>query len=277
MPVISSRRYSSYLTPSSVTSTSSSSLSSSTSGVGSYRSSNYSSSSTSTLPLSTSRYNYGNDTYRASSSYRSPLSSSTLSSSDRNGSSTYRSRYDFDENNNSKRSTTTASDSLSTRIGVSSKNDSRSSRIFDTLPPLPPSSSSNVPSLSSSSSYLSKRAPSRSRDIGTSDSGNGKSESSANENGGGKLSLMDDLEFYEKYSPSRYMTKFERARSNSEATITTPSRDSSSPASSMKSLNVTSSTSTPKSEVNFICVLSLQAASELRDATMRILILALFS
>lgn len=254
MPVISSRRYSSYLTTPSVTSTTSSSLSSSTSGVGSYRSSNYSSSSTSTLPLSTSRYNYGNnDTYRSPSSYRSPLSSSTLSSSDRSSGSTYRSRYDFDENNNSKRST--ASDSLSTRIGVSSKNDSRSSRIFDTLPPLPPSSSSNVPS----SSYLSKRALSRSRDIGASDSSNGKSESN-DSNGGGKLSLMDDLEFYEKYSPSRYLTKFEtaRARSQSEATITTPSRDSSSPSSSMKSLNVTSPTSTPKSEVNACYLYQLQ-------------------
>jgi hypothetical protein len=234
MPVISSRRYSSYLTTPSITSTSSSS--SSTSGLGSYRSSNYSSSSTSTLPLSTSRFsNYGGDSYRSttsSSSYRSSLnSSSTLGNSDKSGTSTYRSRYDFDENNNNKRS-----DSLSTRIGVSSKNDSRSSRIFDTLPPLP--SSSSYTQSSSSSSYLSKRAPSRSRDIGTIDNSNSES------NGSGKVSLMDDLEFYEKYSPSRYLTKFEAARSRSlsEATSTTTpsSRDSSPPP-------------TPKSEVKIYC------------------------
>lgn len=240
MPVISSRRYSSYLTTPSVTSTSSSS--SSTSGLGSYRSSNYSSSSTSTLPLSTSRFsNYGSDSYRStpsssSSSYRSSLtSSSTLGASDKisSSTSTYRSRYDFDENNNSSK----RSDSLSTRIGVSNKNDSRSSRIFDTLPPLPsytPSSSS------SSSSYLSKRAPSRSRDIENNGSGNNETNGSGV---GGKMSLMDDLEFYEKYSPSRYLTKFEAARSRSlsEATTTntSSSRDSSPP-------------QTPKSEVKKI-------------------------
>jgi hypothetical protein len=55
---------------------------------------------------------------------------------------------------------------------------------------------------------------------------------------------MDDLEFYEKYSPSRYLTKFEAARSRSlsEATSTTTpsSRDSSPPP-------------TPKSEVKIYC------------------------
>lgn len=224
MPVISTRRYSSYLSTPSTSSSSSS-------GIGSYRSTNYTSSSTSsTLPSSTSRYNYGStsggdtsSSYRTSSStYRPSLSSGSTS--------TYRSsRYDFDDTSSiSKRAT----DSLSTRIGVSKNNSSRYTS--DTLPPLPPSSSTIT-----NSSYVSKRASSRMRD---------DPPASSDTNGcSGKLSLMDDQEFYEKYSPSRYQTKFEmaRSRSHSEAALTTPSRDSSSPA----PLNVISSTHTPKSEV----------------------------
>ena len=218
MPVISTRRYSSYLT--------SSTTPSSSSGVGSYRST---SSSSTTLPSSTSRYSYG--------------SSSSSSSSSSSYRSSYISRYDFDENNNStKRST----DSLSTRIGVSSKNSLGTSRYTsDTLPPLPPSSSSIT-----SSPYVSKRAFSRVRDSVTSDSGISSTSSETN-GSSGKLSLMDDLDFYEKYSPSRYMTKYEvaRARSHSDAGTTLPSRETTSPASSTTSLNVISSTHTPKSEV----------------------------
>lgn len=203
MPVTSTRRYSSYLTTPSTTSSS---------GIGSYRSINYnSSSSSSTLPASSSRYNYGSSSSTSgdTSSYRTPTS--TYRSSLTSGStSTYRSsRYDLDD-----------SSSLSTRIGVSKNNSSRYTS--DTLP-----SSSN-------SSYVSKRALSRMRD---------DPPVSSNNDTNGKMSLMDDLEFYEKYSPSRYLTKFEAARSRSQLDAT--SRESS----PTTSLNVISSTHTPKSEV----------------------------
>lgn len=60
---------------------------------------------------------------------------------------------------------------------------------------------------------------------------------------------MSDMDFYEKYSPSRYSTKFElsRARSVSDSTQVT-TRDKHSPSSS-KSINNDSSSHAPKSEV----------------------------
>lgn len=126
MPVTSTRRYSSssYLTPSTTTSPS----------VGSYRSS-YSSTSTSSskdLPSSTSRYNFGDSSYR--STYRSSLTSGISSTSGTTGS--YRSRYDFDDADKKKySSSSTAGSSLSTRIGVSKTSSSNSRYNSDTLPP----------------------------------------------------------------------------------------------------------------------------------------------
>lgn len=277
MPVISTRRYSSYLTSPTISS------SSTTSGLGSgtYRSTNYTSSSTlsSTSLPSSSRYNLSDSSSSYRSSYRSSLSSSnnnnssSTSANDRvsNSTSTYRSRYDYDDSAYSSKSYDTKSrtDSLiSTRIGVSKKNTSNSrynSTNCDTLPPLPPNahhlSSTSTNGTTNSSSVL-KRSVSRSRDqydsnnnnteSGTkSDYGVGSSSSQKSGDRTSKVSLMNDLEFYEKYSPSRYMTKYESARSRSlsDATLTTPNRDIS-PASSTASLNVTP-THTPKSEVIF--------------------------
>lgn len=187
MPVISSRRYSSSYLPSSNTTSSSS--------VGTYRSSYSSlssntSSSTKNYSSTTSRYTPEESSYR--STYRPSLSSGISSTT-----SSYRaSRYDDSDKN--KFSTNT---SLSTRIGVSKTNGRLKS---DTLPPLPPTASS---------------------------------------------SLMSDMDFYEKYSPSRYSTKFElsRARSVSDSTQMT-TRDKHSPSSS-KSINNDSSSHAPKSEV----------------------------
>lgn len=55
---------------------------------------------------------------------------------------------------------------------------------------------------------------------------------------------MSDMDFYEKYSPSRYSTKYELARARSDSTT----RDRQSP-SSIKSINHDSSSHAPKSEV----------------------------
>lgn len=240
MPVISTRRYSSssYLTPSSTTS----------STIGSYRS-NYSSTSSSStskdLPTSTSRYNFGSDSgYR--SSYRSSLTSSSLTSTSNGTTGSYRSRYDFDDDKKkySSSSTSGSSSSLSTRIGVS-KTSSRFNS--DTLPPLPPTASSS--SVTNAHNYVSKRSLSRSRDQNDSGESNGVGSSKNGDRSitNGKLSLMNDLDFYEKYSPSRYMTKYEisRSRSLSEA-APTPTRDKS-PASN--TTNNDTPTHTPKSEV----------------------------
>ncbi|KAL7030881.1 hypothetical protein ACKWTF_006814 [Chironomus riparius] len=280
MPVISSRRYSSYLTS---PSSSSSSTSSSGIGSGTYRSTNYTSSSSlsSTNLPSSSRYNSSSDSTSSYRTYRSTLgtSSSSTSASDRttSGTSSYRSRYDYDDTYNKYDSSSSydkkRTDSLlSTRIGVSKKNTSnnRYSTICDTLPPLPPnahnhhhpSSSSSTTNGTSSinNSILSKRSLSRSRDqydsnnnitkSSSSDSGVGTSAKSSDTMG--KLSLMDDLEFYEKYSPSRYMTKYESARSRSlsDAALTTSNRETS-PASSTTSLNNTPK-HTPKSEIRSV-------------------------
>lgn len=226
MPVTSTRRYSnsSYLTPSSTTSSS----------VGSYRSSNYSSISSSSssaikdLPPSSSRYNFG-DSSRYST-YRSSLSSGVSSTTGTTGS--YRSRYDFDD---ADKKLSTGSSTLSTRIGVSKTSSSRFNS--DTLPPLPPSSSS-------AHTYHSKRSLSRSRDLKENGENGSVGSSKNGDRTNGKLSLMNDLDFYEKYSPSRYMTKYELSRSKSEATQT-PTRDKS--PSSSKSVNDTPHT--PKCEV----------------------------
>lgn len=223
MPVTSTRRYSSsYLTPSSTTS----------STVGSYRSnySSISSSSTKDLPPSSSRYNFGDSsTYR--STYRSSLSSGISSTTGTTGS--YRSRYDFDDTD---KKLSTGSSTLSTRIGVSKTSSSRFNS--DTLPPLPPSSSS-------AHTYHSKRSLSRSRDVKENGENGSVGSSKNGDRTNGKLSLMNDLDFYEKYSPSRYMTKYELSRSRSE-TAQTPTRDKS--PSSSNSVNDTP-IHTPKCEV----------------------------
>lgn len=230
MPVISSRRYSSgtssYLTPST------------TSSVGNYRSTNYSSSlSTSTTPSpslsstgTSSRYNnYGTDTtYR--SSYRSGLASSSIGTG--TTTSSYRSRYDFDDSSKDLKKSSAATSSLSTRIGVSKTSSSSSRFNSDTLPPLPPTASSSVSSAINNNhhTFTTKRSLSRSRDqtdsgIGSlaSDKGtNGTSDTRSSSTGRSTSSALNDLDFYEKYSPSRYMTKFElsRSRSLSEAAAT---------------------------------------------------------
>lgn len=242
MPVTSSRRYSSsYLT------TPSSTLSSS----GGYRSnySSYSSTTTSSsskdLPTSTSRYNFSDTStsYRPTS-YRSSLTSGISSTSGTTGS--YRPRYDFDDD----KYKTSSSSSLSTRIGVS-----KTSRFnSDTLPPLPPTASSSSSSSVTNNAHTyahSKRSLSRSRDLNESDSvGSARNGDRTN----GKLSLMNDLDFYEKYSPSRYMTKYEisRSRSLSEA-AQTPTRDKS-PASSTSSINNDTPTHTPRSEIRSVAL-----------------------
>lgn len=266
MPVTSSRRYSSgsYLTPSS------------SSSLGTYRSSNYSSNySSSTVPTATkdysssttsrytSGYNSGDTSYRKSgdtsayrttsdttSSYRSTYRPSLTTSSLSSSTNTYRSRYNFDDDNDKKTtSSTTAGSSLSTRIGVSKTSSTRLKS--DTLPPLPPSSSSAL-------NYgHSKRSLSRSREVkdsaGESTSGTfGSSTKNGSDRTNGKLSLMNDTDFYEKYSPSRYMTKYELSRSRSltsEAAQTTPTRDNISPSSTPNSLSNDTPTHTPKSEV----------------------------
>lgn len=197
MPVVSTRRYSnSYLTPSSTTSTS----------VGSYRS-NYSSfSSTTNSSLNkdsspiTSRYNFGDTSYRA---YRPSLLSSGISSTT-GTSGSYRSRFD------------TESSSLSTRIGVSRTSSSSSNSRFnsDTLPPLPPtaSSSSSVTNSNNAHNYVpSQRSLSRTQDLKDLD----RESTRSDRTNGSRLSLMSDSDFYEKYSPSRYMTKYELSRSRS--------------------------------------------------------------
>ncbi|KAL7030879.1 hypothetical protein ACKWTF_006814 [Chironomus riparius] len=128
MPVISSRRYSSYLTS---PSSSSSSTSSSGIGSGTYRSTNYTSSSSlsSTNLPSSSRYNSSSDSTSSYRTYRSTLgtSSSSTSASDRttSGTSSYRSRYDYDDTYNKYDSSSSydkkRTDSLlSTRIGIRS-------------------------------------------------------------------------------------------------------------------------------------------------------------
>lgn len=236
MPVISTRRYSSsYLTPSSTT----------TSSVSSYRS-NYSStsntSSSKDLPPTSSRYNFGDSTYR--STYRPSLTTSGISSTSGTTGS-YRSRYDFDDADKKKySSSSTAGSSLSTRIGVSKTSSSNSRFNSDTLPPLPPSSSN------AHTHGHSKRSLSRSRDQNDSGESNGVGSSKNGDRSvtNGKLSLMNDLDFYEKYSPSRYMTKYElsRSRSLSEA-AQTPTRDKS--PSSSNSVNYDTPTHTPKCEV----------------------------
>lgn len=240
MPVISTRRYSSsYLTPSTNTSSS----------IGSYRS-NYSSTSSSStskdLPSTSSRYNFGSDSgYR--STYRSSLTSNSLSSTSNGTTGSYRSRYDFDDSDKKKysSSSTAGSSSLSTRIGVS-KTSSRFNS--DTLPPLPPTASSS--SVTNAHNYVSKRSLSRSRDQNDSGESNGVGASKNGDRSmtNGKLSLMNDLDFYEKYSPSRYMTKYEisRSRSLSEA-APTPTREKS--PSSSNTINNDTPTHTPKSEV----------------------------
>lgn len=251
MPVISTRRYSSsYLTtPSSTTSSS----------VGSYRSNYSSTSSTSAskdLPSSSSRYNFSDSGYR-STTHRSSLSTSGLSSSSSTSNgitgSSYRSRYDFDDTDKKKYSSSTlgSSSSLSTRIGVSktSSSNCRYNSNSDTLPPLPPTASSL--SVTNAHNYVqSKRSLSRSRDQNDSGESNGVGSSKNGDRSAtnGKLSLMNDLDFYEKYSPSRYMTKYEisRSRSLSEA-AQTPTRDKS--PSSSNTNNDTPTTHTPKSEV----------------------------
>lgn len=230
MPVISTRRYSnSYLTPSSTTS----------STVGSYRS-NYSSFSSTSNSSSnkdsspiTSRYNFGDTSYR---SYRPSLISSGISTSGTSGS--YRSRYDTD------------SSSLSTRIGVSRTSSSRFNS--DTLPPLPPtaSSSSSVTNSNNAHNYVpSQRSLSRSQDHKDSDrESNGVGSTKSDRSNGSRLSLMNDLDFYEKYSPSRYMTKYELSRSRSlSETAPTHTRDKS--PSSSNSISNDTQPDTPKSEV----------------------------
>lgn len=250
MPVISSRRYSSnsYLTPSSTTSSS----------VGSYRS-NYSSlssatntSSTKDLPTSTSRYNFGESSYR--SSYRPSVLSSSGISSTSGTTGSYRSRYDYDDLDKKKTtsSSLSSSSSLSTRIGVSKTSSSSHRYNSDTLPPLPPTaSSSSVTNSNLAHNYVhSKRSLSRSRDQNDSGESNGvgstKNSDRSTSASNGKMSLMNDLDFYEKYSPSRYMTKYElsRSRSHSEA-APTPTHDKS-PSSS---LNNDTPSHTPKCEV----------------------------
>jgi hypothetical protein len=222
MPVLSTRRYSSsYLTPSS----------SSSSSVGTYRS-NYSSlsssnaSSTKDTTPSTSRYNYGESSYRSTyrPSYTSGISTGSSSTS------SYRSRYDYEDSDKTK---SYSSSTLSSRIGVSN---------IDTLPPLPRTTSS----VTTHNYAHSNRSLSRSRDqkepgyVGSSK--NSDRSSTCN----GKLSLMNDLDFYEKYSPSRYMTKYELSRSLSEASPA-PTSDASSSLSSLK--NNETQSHTPKSEV----------------------------
>lgn len=254
MPVISTRRYSSssYLTPSSTTSSS----------VGSYRSSYSSSTNTSSskdLP-SSSRYNFGDSSYR-STAYRSSLTSSGISSTSGTTGS-YRSRYDFDDSDKKKYSTSSSLGSgstLSTRIGVSKIGSSRFNS--DTLPPLPPSASSSSSLVTNAHTYgHSKRSLSRSRDQNDSGESNGVGSSKNGDRSctNGKLALMNDLDFYEKYSPSRYMTKYElsRSRSLSEA-AQTPTRDKS--PSSSNTVNNDTPTHTPKCEVcqNHINIISL--------------------
>lgn len=219
MPVISSRRYSSYLPPSSTA----------TSSSGNYRA-NYSpclSSTTSSAiasiisdkSTSTSRYNFS-DTSSYRPSYRSSLTSGVPSTS----TGSYRSRYDFDVD---KHKTSTSNSTLSTRIGVSMTKRFNS----DTLPPLPPSYVTN----SNNAHGHTKRSVSRSRDLNESESSTKVSDRK------NEVSLMNDLDFYEKYSPSRYMTKYElsRSRSLSEATQH-PDRDKSPAASSNNDTSHTS-------------------------------------
>ncbi|KAG5683634.1 hypothetical protein PVAND_012906 [Polypedilum vanderplanki] len=257
MPVISTRRYSSYLSPSSTTSTTSSSTSSGIGSSSSYRSSNYTSSLSSTnLPSTSSRYLSNDSSYR---SYRSSLlststSSGTTSSSsagDRSSAlSSYRSRYsDYDDNKSSLSSSAyekSRSDTLSARIGVSRKTSTSSrfnSTINDTLPPLPPNALASITSSSSNtatgstSNNITKRSLSRSRD--QDDSGIVKNGDSTN---GSKLSLMNDLDFYEKYSPSRYYTKYDMARSRSLSETTSNTNREPSPS------------STPKSEIRSVAL-----------------------
>lgn len=232
MPVISTRRYSStgstYLTPSATTSS-----------VGNYRSS-YSSSSTTASSSSTGRYNLGDSSSSSYPSYRSGLLSSRTAS----GTGTYSSRYDDD-----KKST------LSTRIGVSRDSDYSRNSADKTLPPKPPSTT--TPS-SSASHYLSKRSLSRTRDQtdATSDVGSSSKSDPYNTYRAARTSLiMSDQDFYEKYSPSRYMTKYELSRSRSLSEAAAPSsRQSKEKETSPSSSSTTSSkppTHTPKSEVNY--------------------------
>lgn len=148
----------------------------------SYRS-NYSSTSSTSNSLSykdsspiTSRYNFGD----TSSSYRSYRPSTLTSGISSSTSGSFRSRYDTD------------SSSLSTRIGVSRTSNSTNGRFkSDTLPPLPSSVTSPNNALHDSASIRNQR------------------------NTGSKLTLMDNLHFYEKYSPSRYCTQYELSRSRS--------------------------------------------------------------
>lgn len=228
MPVTSTRRYSSSYLPSSSTSSS----------VGTYRSSNFTSSTSSSLSKdyssTTPRITIGDSSYR---SYRPSLTSSGFTSSYRS------SRYDIDDADKNKYS----SSSLSTRIGVSKTSSSRFKS--DTLPPLPPNASSSS-SLSALTLGTSKRSTSRSRDVRDSGESSGPTKN-GDRCTNGKLSLMNDLDFYEKYSPSRYMTKYELTRSRSlSETAQTPTRDNNSPPpSSSQSLSNDSPTHTPKSEV----------------------------
>ena len=240
MPVISTRRYSNnYVTPSSTTS------------VGSYRSNCSSISSTLNSSLNkdassiSSRYNFGDRSYRSSI-----LSSGISATTGTSGS--YRSRFDTD------------SSSLSTRIGVSRTSSSRFNS--DKLPPLPPTASSlsSVTNSNHAHSYiLPQRTMSRSQDFQDSDrQSNGVESVRSDRSYGSRFSLMNDLDFYEKYSPSRYSTKYELLRSRSLSETASMPRDKS-PSSSIFISNNTQE-GTPKSEVcqcslffNFFHLLSL--------------------
>lgn len=264
----------------------------SSSSLGNYRSSYSLSSSTATASPS-SRYNFG-DSSNSSTSYRSYRSGhSTSGSSALGGNGTYSTssyRNSLNNNNNvSSNSYDENKNSLSTRIGVSNTENSDCSSLYrsrynrisidkdlttskSTLSSLPPQSPySSTTSSTLLSPYLSKKRPSRDSDSGVGassksdlSSSNGysssnyysaRSTSSLPKNS--SINLANDIDdLFEKYSPSRYRTKYElsssSARSLSDASASnTKSNIDDVDLNSDTSINK-SSTYTPKSEVNYL-------------------------
>lgn len=237
MPVLSSRRYGS--------STAGSSSYLSSSSLGNYRSSYSTSSSSATA--STSRYNYGNDSSTSSSyrSYRPSLTGSTTLG--RDTLSSYRSNYTNDDSSKS---------SLSTRIGVSSEKDSTSNyrsrynRISvdkdtkSSLSSLPPITSSSLPP---PSPFLNKKRPSITREQ-QQQSNTNSNAGALSKSGSNSIDLANDLDsMYEKYSPSRYRTKYEFSRTSRALSDAAPANNKSND--DYDSSTIKSSTYTPKSEV----------------------------
>jgi hypothetical protein len=224
--------------------------------LGNYRSS-YSTSSSSATG-STSRYNYGGDTSSSYRSYRSSLTGSTALTGGRDTQPSYR-NYTNDDSSKS---------SLSTRIGVSSDKDSTSNyrsrynRISvdkdtkSSLSSLPPITSSSLPP---PSPFLKKRASiTRDTHQSSEQNSNNSNAGAQSKSSSNSINLANDLDsMYEKYSPSRYRSKYEYTGRSSR------SLSDAAPATNNKSnddyISNKSSTYTPKSEVNYSIFIFLHA------------------